>query len=129
MISTSSATLGATYEYTVETIPPGEPNQLRLRMKIGTSTIAITSWSPWGEWIVNPTADWSSQWSAETFYPESDIPGSLGQPARFSDLEVQYCCSDYFVNNGEPLAAVNEVPGRYILTAVINNTFDSWTSN
>lgn len=74
---------GASYRYETEYYPGCSC----LTNRAGNSEISRTWFNPYVAW---PSFPWSLQWSGETIYPQSNVPGINTARTRFFDMQVEY---------------------------------------
>lgn len=90
--------------------------------------MSVTPFSPFAEWSL----PFSDQFSGETLYKASNMPGLTGSLANFDQLMVQRISDDQFQATMPLLQSYNDYPTHYGLNGVNGCSgyacFDIWTA-
>jgi hypothetical protein len=99
-------------------------------MSIDGTEVTQTNFNPFAVWYAGPNGDqFSPQFSGETTYTASDIPGVPSAKTAFSAMGAQQFSNDSLGNMPCTLTSVNNNPSRWAKSASSCTAFNIWTSN
>ena len=117
------STVGETHRYWQQLLYTGV--QWRVRSNIDLTVIRESAFNPVADW----TGPYWVQFSSETYYVESHVPGSPGSKQDSSNMQVQRWSDNAWVTacGNSNLGAGNDNPARWDQDALSCNHMRSWT--
>jgi hypothetical protein len=99
-------------------------------MSIDGAEVTQTNFNPYADWYAGPNGDqFSPQFSGETTYTASDIPGVPSSKTAFSALGAQQFSNNALNSMPCTMTYINSNPSRWAHSASSCTAFDIWTSN
>lgn len=122
-VNYSCTTTGSSYSYWEQTIYSG--GVWRMRANVGTHVIATSTTDPntWG-------SDFDATFSSETYFWNSNIPGSTARHAWHSSMQVQKYSDDSWLTtcNGNAIFGPHSSTAHRYNLGTACDSEDSWTS-
>lgn len=122
-IGSTALTAGSSYKYWQQSIYNSSAGQWQIRDNVNSTVLLQTNFNTFSYW----NEPFSVQWSGETDYAQSDVPGSSSATAKFSNMQVQRYSDDGWQSGLRALGAFTDTSSRYHRSSVSSNSFSIWT--